>query len=67
MGTGAGNAEKDSSHQAIEGGRVGRRAGGLCFSGARPPSNELYLPQTISNPVKVDMEEFSCITTTPKT
>ena len=42
MGTGAGNAEKDTPPQAAEWGGAGKRAGGPRFSGPRPPRNELY-------------------------
>jgi len=42
VGTGAGNAEKDTPPQAVEWGGAGKRAGGRRFSGPRPPRNELY-------------------------
>jgi len=42
VGTGAGNAEKDTPPQAVERGGAGKRAGGPHFSGPRPPRNELY-------------------------
>jgi len=40
-GTGGGNAEKDTTPQAVERGRAGKRAGGPRFPGPRPPRNEL--------------------------
>ena len=47
MGTGAGNAEKDTPPQAVEWGGAGKTAGGPCFSGPRPPCNEVYLSQNM--------------------
>jgi len=42
VGTGAGNAEKDTSPQAVEWGGAGTRAGGPRCSGPHPPRNKLY-------------------------
>jgi len=54
VGTGAGNAEKDSPPQAVEWGGAGKRAGGQRFLGPHPPRNELYqhLLAAILHPVR---------------
>ena len=42
VGTGAGNAEKHSSPQAVEWGRAGNGTGGRILGGPWRPNNVLY-------------------------
>ena len=43
MGTGAGNAEKDTPPQAVEKSGVGKRARGPAFFGTPPPCKNLQI------------------------
>jgi len=65
VGTGTGNAEKESPPQTTKWGRTGTRAGGLRLSEARRPNNELqprrwtaWLPISQWNPMKKPVFRF---------